>query len=127
MPGLGSAADEPAGPRHRRQRGFWCSILHENGRWRDPGPFFSAGGVLMRPHDRGVDQVQRGRRGFSQNLEDTQPDAGFGPPVLTVVDGRVRAVAFRQIAPREPVRNGQKIPFSTRRSQRGNAPCEYRT
>lgn len=43
--GRASAGAGPAGRAPRRRLGSWSSILHENDRWRDPGPFFSAGFV----------------------------------------------------------------------------------
>src|SRR3981081_4795110 len=94
-----SAANAPADRRHRRRRVSWCSILHENGQWRDPRPLFSAAGVLMRADDRGVDQMQRIRRTLGQSLENTQPHAGLGPAIVSGGDRRIGAVALRQIAP----------------------------
>jgi hypothetical protein len=74
--------------------------FHENGRWRDPDPFFTAGGMLVGADDRRVDQLQRLRRLRCQCFKYSKPDARLRPSIEAVVDRRVWAVAFRQIAPR---------------------------
>ena len=38
--GQGSAEGAPASRGHQPRHGAWYSVLHENGRWRDPGPPF---------------------------------------------------------------------------------------
>ena len=56
----------------------------------------------MRFHNRAIDQVQTVARFCRQSIENTLPDSSPRPAVEPIVRTRVRAVAFGQIAPRDP-------------------------
>src|SRR5262245_17474939 len=56
----------------------------------------------MRFHNRTIDQVQTVARFCRQCIENTLPDSSPRPAVEPIVRTRVRAVAFGQIAPRDP-------------------------
>src|SRR5262245_54557862 len=56
----------------------------------------------MRFHNRAIDQVQTVARFCRQRIENTLPDSSPRPAVEPIVRARVRAVAFGQIAPRDP-------------------------
>src|SRR5262249_23463294 len=53
-------------------------------------------------HNRAIDQVQTVARFCRQSIENTLPDSSPRPAVEPIVRTRVRAVAFGQIAPRDP-------------------------
>src|SRR3982074_1641115 len=100
MTGRVKAQSAPAFPGDRPPRLSWCPILHENGRWRDPDPLFTAGCMLVSSDDGAVDQLQRLRRFRCQCLEDPKPNARLCPPIEAVIDRRIRPLAFRETAPR---------------------------
>src|SRR5262252_6941716 len=56
----------------------------------------------MHFHNRAIDQVQTVARFCRQRIENTLPDSSPRPAVEPIVRARVRAVAFGQIAPRDP-------------------------
>src|SRR5215471_574800 len=56
----------------------------------------------MRFHNRAIDQVQTVARFCCQSIENTLPHSSPRPAVEPIVRTRVRAVAFGQIAPRDP-------------------------
>jgi hypothetical protein len=56
----------------------------------------------MRFHNRAIDQVQTVARFCRQRIENTLPDSSPRPAVEPIVRACVRAVAFGQIAPRNP-------------------------
>src|SRR5215475_15133696 len=56
----------------------------------------------MRFHNRAIDQVQTVARLCRQRIENTLPDSSPRPAAKPIVRSRVRAVAFGQIAPRDP-------------------------
>ena len=56
----------------------------------------------MRFHNRAIDQVQTVARFCRESIENTLPDSSPRPAVEPIVRTRVRAVAFGQIAPRDP-------------------------
>jgi hypothetical protein len=56
----------------------------------------------MRFHNRAIDQVQTVARFCRQSIENTLPDSSPRPAVEPIVRACVRAVAFGQIAPRDP-------------------------
>ena len=53
-------------------------------------------------YDCAVDQIQTVARFRCQRVENPLPDAASGPTVEAIVSGRVRPIAFRQIAPGHP-------------------------
>src|SRR5215471_10814701 len=56
----------------------------------------------MRFHNRAIDQVQTVARFCRQSIENTLPHSSPRPAVEPIVRTRVRAIAFGQIAPRDP-------------------------
>src|SRR5258708_93666 len=56
----------------------------------------------MRFHNRAIDQIQTVARFCRQSIENMLPDSSPRPAVEPIVRTRVRAVAFGQIAPRNP-------------------------
>ena len=56
----------------------------------------------MRFHNRAIDQIQTVARFCRQSIENMLPDSSPRPAVEPIVRTRVRAVAFGQIAPRDP-------------------------
>src|SRR5262249_45817450 len=68
----------------------------------DFSPPFCAAGRAMRFHNRAIDQVQTVAGFCRQRIENTLPDSSPRPAVEPIVCTRVRAIAFGQIAPRDP-------------------------
>ena len=56
----------------------------------------------MRFHNRAIDQVQTVARFCRESIENTLPHPSPRPAVEPIVRTRVRAIAFGQIAPRDP-------------------------
>src|SRR5437868_10038852 len=56
----------------------------------------------MRFHNGAIDQVQTVARFCCESIEDTLPHPSPRPAVEPIVRTRVRAIAFGQIAPRDP-------------------------
>ena len=54
----------------------------------------------MHAHDRAVDHLHLALVRLDDGVHQTVPDAGFAPPVETIVDRRVGSVPLGQIAPR---------------------------
>ncbi len=111
-PGPPQERGEPAVRFRRAQHGFCWSVLHESGRWHDPGPLF-AGGMLVSPDDGTVDQRHRLERSGRQGLENPKPNAHPGP---SVGSGRMWTVALGKVAPGRPFPQDGEDPFRTRRS-----------
>src|SRR4029450_9757221 len=63
---------------------------------------FCPPGRPMRFPNRAIDQVQTVARFCRQHIENTLPDSSPRPAVEPIVRTCVRAVAFGQIAPRDP-------------------------
>ncbi len=84
----------------RRPHGSWLSCPRTSGRWLAHPPPFSAGGRAVRLGRRGIDglKVLIGRD-RTQSLEEQLPDLAPRPSVPAVVDGRVRAINRRAVAP----------------------------
>ena len=53
----------------------------------------------MNAHDRAVDHLHLAIVGLDDRVHHPVPDARFAPAVEAVVDGSVRTVALRQVAP----------------------------
>src|SRR5262245_37928773 len=62
----------------------------------------------MRFHNRAIDQVQTVAGFCRQRIENTLPDSSPRPAVAPIVCTRVRAIAFGQIAPRDPAPQYEK-------------------
>lgn len=97
---LGSDEGRPAGRADRSAHGFLSCDHRASGRLPDCAPPFSAGGTTM-SFDRG--RVERQRDGIfaelGQRFKDCAPSSALGPTIEAIVDGRVRAVFTRTIAP----------------------------
>lgn len=86
-------------PEHRRRRGSWWSGRSASARSPDFGPPFCAGGMLMRPDDRGIDDQMFEVGVLDQDLKDARPRPAFGP-AAKAPEGRVPIAELRrQITP----------------------------
>jgi len=89
-------------PCHRRRHGFSWSAHHGWCQSLDFSPPFCAASRAMRFHNGAIDQVQTVARFCCESIEDTLPHPSPRPAVEPIVRTRVRAIAFGQIAPRDP-------------------------
>ena len=56
----------------------------------------------MHPHDRAVDHLDLAVMSLRDRRHQPVPDTGFAPTIETIIGGRVRPIALRQISPRRP-------------------------
>lgn len=56
----------------------------------------------MDAHERTVDHLHLAVVGRDDGIHQPIPDAGLAPAIEAIVDGRVRPISFRQVAPGRP-------------------------
>lgn len=99
-PGLGSDAGLPAGKADRSTHGFLSCDLRASGRLLDCAPPFSTGGTPVSfDRSRVERQYDRISAGLGQRFKDCAPAPTLGPTIEAIIDGCVRAIFMRTIAP----------------------------
>ena len=75
-------------------------VLHDFDRYKHLQPVFLGGGLLMHPHNTGIDHLNLAVVGRDYRIHQLVPDSGFTPAVEPIVNRRRRTVALRHVGPR---------------------------